>query len=90
MRAMYKALAVLRTVFLVFIVGFTVWTTALASYPSAVETARAVGSAAWIAIAWIGFETLVGWLLASRSRTTPAAKSPSTPSASGSPPGARP
>jgi hypothetical protein len=89
MFAMYKALAVLRTVFLVFIVGFTVWTTALASYPSAVESARAVGSAAWIAIAWIGFETLVGWLLASRSRPNSGTRLPPPPAA-GSPPSARP
>ena len=64
---MYKALAVLRTVFLLFIVVFTVWTTLLTSHSSDVEAVRAAGRAAWFAIAWIAFETLVGWMLASRS-----------------------
>jgi hypothetical protein len=72
---MYKALAVLRTVFLVFIVGYTI--RAMPVFTSVANTfdeqyARCSASlnlvlrAAWIAVAWIAFETVMGWVLARR------------------------
>jgi hypothetical protein len=70
---MYKALAVLRTAFLLFIVAYTVWTM-LASWGSDAAAFRASNRATWMAIAWIAFETAVGWILAThrpRPRTTP-------------------
>ena len=83
MGAMYKALAVLRTVFLIFIVGYTV--RAMPLFTSVATTfdeqyARCSGAlarlmyAAWFAVAWIAFETLVGWMVVrsrSRSRSLP-------------------
>lgn len=77
MGAMYKALAVLRTVFLIFIVGYTV--RAMPLFTSVATTfdeqyARCSGAltrlmyAAWFAVAWIAFETLVGWIVV-RSRS---------------------
>jgi len=74
---MYKTLAVLRTVFLVFIVGYTVWTTTLAFGGTdivavAPHALHAANRATWLAIGWIAFETLVGWLLARRTPRRPA------------------
>jgi hypothetical protein len=84
---MYKALAVLRTVYLLFIVGYTIWAMpfSLASvsrtfdeqYARCSESLHLLTRAAWLAIAWITFETLVGWVLATRSRRAVAA--PSSP-----------
>lgn len=79
MGAMYKALAVVRTVFLIFIVGYTV--RAMPLFTSVATTfdeqyARCSAAltrliyAAWFAVAWIAFETLLGWLLV-RSRSLP-------------------
>ncbi len=74
---MLKALAVLRTLFLVFIVGYTVrampWWTSVAhtfdeQYARCSETVSLLMRAAWISVAWIALETLVGWWLATRSR----------------------
>ncbi|HEX8909683.1 MAG TPA: hypothetical protein VF805_10800 [Anaeromyxobacteraceae bacterium] len=86
---MYKTLAVLRTVFLIFIVGYTI--RAMPVFTSVANTfdeqyARCSASlnlvvrAAWIAVAWIAFETVVGWVLA-RRRAPPKAPagSPSAP-----------
>jgi hypothetical protein len=88
---MYKALAVLRTIYLLFIVGYTI--RAMPLFTSVTRTfdeqyARCSNSlnllvrAAWLAIAWIAFETVVGWVLATRSRR---AAPPTAPAASGSP-----
>ena len=82
---MYKALAVLRTLYLLFIVGYTV--RAMPIFTSVSNTfdeqyARCSSSlnlvlrAAWFAIAWIAFETAVGWFLATRARPTPTAPVP--------------
>ncbi len=94
---MYKALAVLRTVYLLFIVGYTI--RAMPIFTSVSNTfdeqyARCSASlnlvvrAAWLAIAWIAFETVVGWMLAARVRragavpVTPARQQPpATPGA---------
>jgi hypothetical protein len=72
---MIKVLAVLRTIFLVFIAGFTI--RAMPLFMDVARTfdeqyARCSGAvsllarAAWIAIAWIALETAVGWWLATR------------------------
>jgi hypothetical protein len=82
---MYKALAVLRTVYLVFIVGYTIRAMPIFSsvsntfdeqYSRCSASLSLVVRAAWLAIAWIAFETLLGWLLASRSRRAGAAPVP--------------
>jgi hypothetical protein len=74
---MLKVLAVVRTLFLVFILGYTVrampWWTSVAhtfdeQYARCSETVGLLMRAAWIAIAWIALETIVGWLLASRRK----------------------
>lgn len=74
---MLKVMAVLRTVFLIFIVGYTVMratpfqiglpVASAAAYDTARHSLSAMTKAAWFAIAWIAFETLVGWWLATRS-----------------------
>jgi hypothetical protein len=72
---MIKTLAVLRTIFLVFIIGYTA-----RAMPFFVDVARTFDEqyarcsnalsttmrAAWFAIAWIAFEAAVGWWLATR------------------------
>jgi hypothetical protein len=72
---MLKALAVLRTVFLVFIVGYTVRAMPLfvnpartfdESYARCADALNLVLRAAWIAIGWIAIETALGWWLAMR------------------------
>ena len=97
---MTKVLAVLRTVYLIFIVGYTVWAMPVfVKMPNtfdelysrcSVSTSRIEG-AAWLAIAWIAFETVVGWLLArgKRSRPGEVAASGAAPGASPPPPAPR-
>lgn len=73
---MTKVLAVLRTLFLLFIVGYTVlrampWQVGLpvassAAYDTCRQSLSATTRAVWMAIGWIAFETAVGWLLATR------------------------
>ena len=86
---MYWALAVLRTVFLVFIVGFTI--RAMPVFTSVANTfdeqyARCSASlnmvmrAEWIAVAWIALETILGWVLVRRRRR------PTAPAAAATPP----
>ena len=84
---MYKALAVLRTVYLLFIAGYTAWATPFMAamprtfdeqYARCSSTLNLLVRAAWLAIAWIAFETVLGWILATRSRR---AVPPATPSA---------
>jgi hypothetical protein len=93
---MLKVMALLRTVFLVFIVAFTV-----RSLPYTVDVARTFDEqyaryamavaqlqrACWYAIGWITFETAVGWWMATRRK--PAAATPaaarSAPSNTGVP-----
>lgn len=73
---MLKLLAVLRTLFLVFAVAYTVramtWTFDLpADSAQAYDLCRAglsgLRKAAWIAIAWIALDTALGWWLATRA-----------------------
>ncbi len=72
---MLKALAALRTIFLVFILGYTIrampWWTSVArtfdeQYARCSDALGLLIRAAWLAIAWIALETAVGWWLATR------------------------
>jgi hypothetical protein len=92
---MLKALAVVRTLFLVFIVGFTVrampWWTQVArtfdeQYARCSDALSLLIRASWIAIAWIALETAVGWWMATRRPRLP----PSVPKGAGEPPFAPP
>lgn len=72
---MLKAFAVLRALFLVAIAGYTAW-----AMPWATQIARSIDEqyarcsdslgltirAAWIAIAWIAFETAIGFWMVNR------------------------
>ena len=73
---MYKALAVLRTVYLVFIVGYTIrampiFTTVANTfdeqYARCSSSLNLVVRAAWLGVAWIALETAVGWFLVRRA-----------------------
>jgi len=83
---MFKALAVLRTAFLIFIVGYTVWVSPFSLWGTttlaiSIDALRQVSRAAWVAIGWIAFETVLGWIIV-RFRRKPATP-PATP---GTPP----
>jgi len=89
----HKVMAVLRTAFLAFILYYTIKNTPiLFGLPSDInepykickDSYEMVKSATWIAIAWIVFETVVGWLLVTR-RPKGAAKPAAVPAP---PPGA--
>jgi len=98
---MYKTLAVMRTVFLLFIVGYTirampvftsVATTFDEQYARCSSALNLVVRAAWFAVSWIAFETLVGWVLvrsASRSGARSRSGSGPGPGAGSTPPPAR-
>jgi hypothetical protein len=82
---MLKALAVLRTLFLVAIAGYTAWAMPWSThvtrtfdeqYARCSASLGSITSAAWIAIAWIAFETAIGWWLATRTRRIAAAAPP--------------
>ena len=94
---MLKVMALLRTVFLVFIVAFTV-----RSMPFTVDVARTFDEqyaryamavaqlqrACWYAIGWIAFETAVGWWMATRrakSLSPASASSAASPTNTGVP-----
>jgi hypothetical protein len=91
---MLKALAVLRTLVLVFLVGYTVRAMPLfvnpartfdESYARCADSLGLVLRAAWVAIGWIAFETAVGWIMATRRR-----KLAAEPKRAGEPPFAPP
>jgi hypothetical protein len=93
---MLKALAVLRTIVLVFLVGYTVRAMPLflnqartfdESYARCADALSLVLRAAWIAVGWIAIETVIGWILATRKPRTAAAASTPRP---GEPPFAPP
>jgi hypothetical protein len=77
---MLKTLAVVRTIFLVFIVGFTVRGLPLFSAPRTFDEQYALCAqtrdillrASWFAIGWIFLETVIGWWLATRKPRTAA------------------
>ena len=85
---MLKVMAVLRTIFLIFIVGFTframpfftsVSRTFDEQYARCSTAVELLTRAAWFAIAWIALETALGWIVALR-RGRKAAASAATPS----------
>jgi len=88
---MAKVLAVLRSLFLVFIVVFTlrgmpIWgltRTFDEQYARCSSSLGMVTNAAWLAIAWIAFETAVGWWLAVRKPRRGAADGPPPGAAAG-------
>jgi hypothetical protein len=89
---MYKTLAVLRTVYLIFILGYTVRAMPLFTtvsntfdeqYARCSSSLNLVVRAAWLAVAWIAFETVVGWFLATRGKKKPAAAATPAPGAPG-------
>ena len=94
---MTKVMAVLRTFFLLFIVGYTVlrampWQIGLpiltsAAYDKCRLSLSATTNAVWMAIAWIAFEALVGWWMATR---TPKLHEKALPRSGGEPPFAPP
>ena len=92
---MLKALAVVRTIFLIFITGYTLrampWSFGLPSgsaeaYDVCRHSMGMLRNAALFAISWIGFETLIGWWLATRGPKLPR----DVPKARGEPPFAPP
>jgi hypothetical protein len=96
---MLKVLAVLRTAYLVFVIGYTVrgmpFLTSVArtfdeQYALCSSSLHVLVRAAWLAIAWIAFETVVGWIVATRPRRTPTQPSTSTPQAPTSSPTSTP
>ncbi len=74
---MYKAFAALRTLFLIFIVAYTLVVAPEAIFAGTVtvtvDTLHRLQRATWLAIAWIAFETLLGWIVAAfrTGRTKP-------------------
>jgi len=63
-----KTLAVIRTVFLAVVIGYTL-ATSFSVMGGDVRTVSIEGyqrarNAAWLAIGWIAFDTAVGWVLA--------------------------
>lgn len=87
---MAKAMAVLRTIFLIFIVGFllrglTVYVQLARTFDEQYARCSArlsiAEEAAWLAIAWIAFETALGWWTATRKArpTRPAAPDSAPP-----------
>jgi hypothetical protein len=78
---MIKVLAVVRTIFLVFIVGYTIRAmpflftgvprTLDEQYSRCASGLDSVQRAAWIAIAWVALETAIGWLMATRRPRPP-------------------
>jgi ABC-type Fe3+ transport system permease subunit len=95
---MLKVLAVLRTVFLVFIVGYTVyamagpWADVARTFDEQYARCAAglaqLRNAAWLAILWILLETIIGWFLATRAHRRP--KLPGADLPRGEPPFAPP
>ena len=72
---MIKALAVVRTLVLIFLVGYTArampWffglpTGSAQAYDTCRNSLSLMTRAAWIAVAWVALETAIGWLMASR------------------------
>jgi hypothetical protein len=72
---MLKVMAVLRTIYLIFIIGFTarampffasVSRTFDEQYARCSSAVSLLVRAAWFAVGWIAFETAVGWWMATR------------------------
>lgn len=87
---MHKALAVVRTLFLVFIVAYTIRAMPVFStvartfdeqYARCSDSLNLVLRAAWLAIGWIALETVLGWILARRRAPRPEAPAGGAPPA---------
>jgi len=74
---MLKVMAVVRTLFLVFIAGFAArglpvfWSVARTfdeQYARCSSTLKIMENAAWLGIAWIAIETAVGWWMVARAK----------------------
>ena len=86
---MLKALAIVRTIVLMFLIGLTVRAMPLfiapartfdESYARCASALDGVVRAAWVSIAWVAIETVVGWLLATRrAKAAPAPAPPHPP-----------
>jgi hypothetical protein len=70
---MLKAMAVLRTLFLLFLGGYALrtlpwgWSMTIEEEFARCTATRALAlRTAWLAIGWIAFETAVGWWMATR------------------------
>jgi len=96
---MLKAMAILRTVVLAFLVGYLLWKLPIAILLSgaagavgvnvSIDMVKQVAGVAWLAIGWILLETLLAWGRAwAADRTARKAAAPAAPPAGGSP-GAR-
>jgi hypothetical protein len=79
---MLKTLAVIRSLVLIFLIGFTVRAMPLfvspartfdESYARCADSLSLVLRAAWIAIGWVAIETVVGWIIATRKPKAPPA-----------------
>jgi hypothetical protein len=85
---MLKVLAWLRSLFLVFVVGYALifivprllgsMTYSNIALDRCVDLKSYLGKALWMTLAWIAFETAVGWWLAVRSGRKVAPAAPST------------
>ena len=83
---MYKFMAVVRTIFLVFIIVYTFLVAPAAIWGSAtvtvtMEAMRQLQRATFIAIGWIGLETLIGWIVAAFKNGRKPMPRPQTPPA---------
>jgi hypothetical protein len=85
---MHLVMPVLRTVFLVFIVGFTAravpfyWYTAKTFDEQYARCSSALGilqQASWLAVAWILLEVILGWMAVRRRRAGASAATPAAP-----------
>ena len=81
---MLKTLAVVRSLFLIFITiytlrGMPIWgltKTFDEQYARCSASLGSITAAAWIAIAWIAFEVAMGWWMAARQARKNAAAAP--------------
>jgi hypothetical protein len=74
---MLKALAVFRTLVLLFLVVFTTRSMPIfiapartfdETYARCAQSVDQLQRAAWLAIGWVGVECILGWILASRRK----------------------
>ena len=93
LRAMLKLMAVLRTAFLVFMVGYLLWALPLALMSSPegkagdisvkLNLVERVASVAWLALGWIALETALSWARLWNDRRKKAAPMGGRPQAPG-------
>ncbi len=77
---MAKFMAVIRTLVLVFLVLYTLIVAPFAFWSGTlavtVDAMHRLLRATWLAIAWIGFETLLAWIIVAFSRPKARAEAP--------------